>query len=112
MFADIKVDDNIAYIQGMAMGKRIESAEVSWEEVAVGLGHLLITLNLLVLKYSYEYRCISNVKLLGPQTELQVRGRKHKYSLVNSHSSERQFGEMLEALLCETHYLCEHILEA
>jgi hypothetical protein len=29
-----------------------------WEEVAVGLGHLLIGLNLLVLKYSYEYKRI------------------------------------------------------
>jgi hypothetical protein len=37
----------------MAMGKRAEGIDISWEEVAIGLGHLLITLNLLAMKYTY-----------------------------------------------------------
>jgi hypothetical protein len=31
LFLDIKVDDNCAYIQGMSMGKRSESTDISWE---------------------------------------------------------------------------------
>lgn len=58
MFLDIKVDDNLAFVQGMAMGKRGENVDISWEEVSIGLGHLLIGLNFLGTKYSYEFKKI------------------------------------------------------
>lgn len=82
MFMDIRVDDSLALIQGMAMGRRGESAEVSWEEVAVGLGHLLIGLNLLVLKYAYEYRKIQEVKLKGAQSEVWLRNKGKPYGVI------------------------------
>lgn len=53
MFTNIVIDDNIALVQGMAMGKRSDGSDISWEEIAIGLGHLLITLNFLMQKYSY-----------------------------------------------------------
>lgn len=31
MFLDIQVDDNLAYIQGMAIGKKNENIDISWE---------------------------------------------------------------------------------
>ena len=40
------------------MGKRSEGVDINWEEVAVGLGHLLVSLNFLVMKYNYEYKII------------------------------------------------------
>jgi hypothetical protein len=43
LFSNIVIDDSVAYIQGMPMGKKAEGTEISWEEVAVGLGHLLIS---------------------------------------------------------------------
>ena len=111
MFAEIIVDDNLAYVQGMAMGKRGDSAEVNWEEVAVGLGHLLITINLLVMKYRHEYRKIASIQLLGSQSEIHLKGKKRSYFVLNTRESERNFGEMLEVLLYEIYHLSEHILE-
>ena len=58
MFSDIVVEDNVAFVQGMAMGKRAEGIDISWEEVSVGLAHLLITLNFLAMKYTYPYKLI------------------------------------------------------
>ena len=87
MFAEIRVDDNLGFVQGMAMGKRGESAEVNWEEVAVGLGHLLITINLLVLKYKHQYRKIASIQLLGHQSIIRLKGKNRSYFVLNSRDS-------------------------
>ncbi len=91
-FIDIKVDDTLAYIQGMAMGRKAESSDISWEEVAIGLGHLLIAFNFLVIKYGYEYKKIEAIKFKGMQSELMLFGKKKAYGLINSKETERSFG--------------------
>lgn len=73
VFVDIKVDDSLAYIQGMAMGKKGENVEISWEEVSIGLGHLLIGLNFLVLKYSYDFKKIEAVRTKGYTTHITLK---------------------------------------
>ncbi len=53
IFTDIVIDDSLALVQGMAMGRKSENSEVSWQQVAIGLSHMLITLNFLALKYTF-----------------------------------------------------------
>ncbi len=95
LFTDIVIDDNVALIQGMAIGKRSEGLDVSWEEVAVGLGHLLITLNLLAMKYSYGYRFIEEVKLRGANSEIVLKNSKKRVSVWAQRENERSMGELL-----------------
>jgi hypothetical protein len=37
----------------MAVGKKSENVDISWEEVSIAIGHLLLAFNILALKYSY-----------------------------------------------------------
>jgi hypothetical protein len=80
--------------------------------MAVGIGHLLIGLHFLALKYTYEYRRIEEIVLKGSQSEVMLRGRKRACVPLWSREGERQFGDLMEALLVEIAFLCEHILEA
>lgn len=91
LFLDIRVDDSLGYVQGMAMGRRSEGAEVVWEEVAVGLGHLLVGLQFLALKYCYEYHRIDEIVLRGAQSEVILQGRK-KACVPMWREGDRQFG--------------------
>lgn len=84
LFTDIVIDDNVALIQGMAMGKRSEGVDISWEEVAIGLGHLLLTLNILALKYTYDYRLIETIKFKGIQSEITLKNKKKRLYVWNS----------------------------
>ena len=95
MFTDIVIDDNVALIQGMAMGKRSEGVDISWEEVAVGLGHLLITLNFLSMKYNYEYKLIEEIKLKGSSSEIILKNSKKRLFLWCQRDNEKLFGELL-----------------
>lgn len=82
LFSNIVIDDSVAYIQGMSMGKKAEGAEISWEEVAVGLGHLLITLNFLVVKYAYEYKLIEKIRFNGMHSEITLKNKKKRLYLL------------------------------
>lgn len=84
LFSDIVIDDNVALVQGMAMGKRAEGVDISWEEVAIGLGHLLITLNLLAMKYTYQYKLIEEIKFKGMLSEVILRKKKKRLCVLNS----------------------------
>lgn len=54
---------------------------------------------------------MESVVLRGAQSEVLLRGRK-KACVPQWKEGEKQFGELLEAMLAETAFLCEHILEA
>lgn len=82
LFTNIVIDDNVAYIQGMPMGKKAEGIEISWEEVAVGLGHLLITLNFLVVKYGYEFKFIEKIRFNGMYSEIALKYKKKRLQLL------------------------------
>ena len=82
LFTDIVIDDSVAFVQGMAMGKKAEGVDISWEEVAVGLGHLLFSLNFLAIKYSYDYKLIEKIKFCGMNSEISLRSRKKKLYLL------------------------------
>jgi len=84
LFTDILVEDSVAFVQGMAMGKRAEGVEINWEEVAVGLGHLLVSLNFLVMKYNYDYKLIESIKFNGMLSEIILKQRKKKLYLYYS----------------------------
>lgn len=84
LFTDIVIDDNVALVQGMAMGKKSEGVDVSWEEVAVGLGHLLLALNILTMKYTYDYRLIENIKFKGIQSEITLKSKKKRLFVWNT----------------------------
>lgn len=77
------------------MGKRSEGVDVSWEEVAVGLGHLLLAMNILGLKYTYDYRLIESIKLKGIQSEIILKKQKKRLYVWNSKENEKQIGELL-----------------
>lgn len=50
------------------MGKRNETADISWEEVNAGLGHLYLSFNFLISNYNYEMRIIQDIRLKGSLT--------------------------------------------
>lgn len=82
-FLDIRIDDTLGYVQGLAMGRR-EGTEINWEEIGVGLGHLLAGLSFLATKYCYEYRKVEEVVVRGGQSEVVGRGKKRSYSVLNT----------------------------
>lgn len=83
MFTNIVIEDGVGFVQDLAMGKKGEGMDIQWEEIAVGLGHLLVTFNLLAIKYTYEYRYIEEIKLKGMMSEVVLKSKKKRLGVLN-----------------------------
>ena len=60
--------------------------------MAIGLGHLLMAVNFLVMKYNYEYKLIDSIKFEGMKSEIVLKNRRKKLYLIYHKEHEKVIG--------------------